>query len=157
MPVIVRDAPHPADAWHRLRIVRTAAGTPEDCTVELVRFEEPRAVGQLLSRESSCGLTLAQCRRLYERVRLDSLEGAVQRLRAARPGPAPVNVSRSEVHRIHRLRVTPAGLEALKFLEREFPGRSGAVDLALQEAARARGWQASSEEGPQAAPARRAR
>jgi hypothetical protein len=143
---IVRSGPHPESARHELQ-VRAYEG--EGSRVILVEWERPRRGGHILKEEESCLLSAAQAKTLYLKARHAALEDVPELLRKARPRTPLNHASSGRTVKVSGIALTPAGADALSWLEQwmgantntpERPSRSAAVDLAVQDAARARGW-----------------
>jgi len=140
---IVRSSPHPENTRYLLQV---RAG-PEGSCVVLVEYERPRRDGEVLSEVESCPLPPGEARALHVKARLVPLPDVPALLRATRPKPPPKPVVPGGTKRIPPVTLSAPGLDALAFLvqwfhehQQERPLRSIAVDIAVQEAARARGW-----------------
>jgi hypothetical protein len=141
---IERSAPHPDSARHLLQL-RSYEG--EGSRVVLVEWERPRRGGDVLSECESCLLPPSEARSLYLKARHALLADVPALLRAAVPRPPREVLGPDNTERLPPIILTRPGLGALCFLVEwmrdnrlERVGRSSAVDLAVQEAARARGW-----------------
>jgi hypothetical protein len=140
---IVRSSPHPESARHLLQV---RAG-PQGSRVVLVEFERPRSGGDVLSEVESCPLPPPEARALHVKARLVPIQDVPALLHATRPKPPPKPSPPGGTKRIPPVTLTAHGIDALDFLvqwlhehQQERRLRSIAVDVAVQEAARARGW-----------------
>jgi hypothetical protein len=146
---IVRSSPHPESARHLLQV----RALPEGSRVVLVEFERPRRGGEVLSEVESCPLSPSEAKALHVKARLVPIQDVPAVLHAAQPRPPAKPSPPGGTKRIPPVTLTAHGIDALDFLvqwlhenQRERPLRSIAVDVAVQEAARARGWKPPGEE-----------
>ncbi len=143
---IVRSGPHPESARHELQV---RAYEDEGSRVVLVAWERARRGGHVLKEDESCLLSPAQAKTLYLKARHAALEDVPELLRKARPRTPLNHALNGRTVKVSGVTLSPAGADALSWLEQwmgdnsnymERPSRSAAVDLAVQDAARARGW-----------------
>ena len=146
-PISRRSAPHPDSACHILVLEPLPASFgPDLARVSLVHYEYPRREGEILSTVESPPVTTIGARSLYDRARLAALPDVPKVLLSACHRPKKV-ASPGSTTKLTNVSLTHEGMSALSWLivwmkenEADRPGRNGALDLAVKEAARNRGW-----------------
>jgi hypothetical protein len=139
---LIRSSPHPDSARHLLQIRVYEDGA----RVVLVEWERPRKGGNVVGEVESGLLPLPLARTLCLKARYAALEAVPELLRAASPRPSSQSTTEDGA-KVVDVTLSPVGLDALAWLVRwlnengqQGAGQSAALDLAVQEAAKTRGW-----------------